>query len=56
MYAYEVKTEGCYSQKHLVIAENFAQAETYFERDYPTSRIREITLDAVYVVLPKEKE
>jgi len=53
MNAYEIKSDGNYSEKRIVIAENFAQAETYYERKY-VDTITEIKLYAQDVLLPTE--
>ena len=52
--AYSILTGFNYSQKHIVIAKNMAEAEKLFLEQYPNITIKEIKLDAEYVTLPKE--
>jgi hypothetical protein len=49
--AYEIQTSGNYSQKHIVISKDIADAERTYLAKYPNTTITSISLDAEYVLI-----
>jgi hypothetical protein len=54
--AFEIVTKSKYDQKHLIIADTIAAAEMAFMKEYPGDTIKEIKLDATYVIIAGENE
>lgn len=51
MKVYDILTPFNYSQKSCVVADNMAKAEELFLKEYPGTKILEITLHAEYVLV-----
>ena len=53
---YDILTPFNYSQKSCVVAENIAHAERIFLKEYPNTKIIEISLHSEYVLVQEESK